>query len=72
MDRGMRERREEIPVWEKAMLTIREASAYTGIGVNKLRDMSDDEACDYVLWVGSRRMFKRRKLEEFLEKTFSV
>ncbi|MBO7711228.1 MAG: helix-turn-helix domain-containing protein [Lachnospiraceae bacterium] len=72
MNRNMQERRDEIPVWEKAMLTIKEAAAYTGIGVNKLRDMSDDASCDYVLWVGSRRMFKRKKLEEFLEKTYSV
>ena len=72
MNKSMSERREEIPVWEKAMLTIREAAAYTGIGVDKLREMSDEESCDYILWVGTRRMFKRRKLEEFLEGTYSV
>ena len=72
MYKSMQERREEIPVWEKTMLTIREAAAYTGIGVDKLREMSDEESCDYILWVGTRRMFKRRKLEEFLEGTYSV
>ena len=72
MDKSMQERKEEIPVWEKTMLTVREAAAYTGIGVNKLREMSDDESCDFVLWVGSRRMFKRKKLEEFLERTYSM
>ena len=43
-----------------------------GHGVDKLREMSDEESCDYILWVGTRRMFKRRKLEEFLEGTYSV
>ena len=72
MYKSMQERREEIPVWEKTMLTIREAAAYTGVGVGKLREISDDESCDFVLWVGTRRMFKRKKLEEYLERTYSM
>lgn len=72
MKKSMPERREEIPVYEKVMLTVQEAAAYTGIGVNKLREMSDEEGCDYVLWVGNRRLFKRRKLEEFIERAYSV
>ena len=62
----------EIPVWEKANLTLEEAAAYTGIGMHKLRAISDREDCAFVLWVGNRRMFKRRKLEEYLENAFSV
>ena len=27
----------EVPIWERALLTINEASDYTGIGVSKLR-----------------------------------
>ena len=27
----------EIPVWEKSNLTLEEAAAYSGIGINKLR-----------------------------------
>ena len=63
---------EKIPVWEKANLTLEEAAAYFGIGVNKLRDMTNDEACPYVLWNGSKRLIKRRKLEEYLEKEYSI
>ena len=66
------EQREIVPVWEKTLLSLEEASAYTGIGVNKLRNMSDDPSCEFVLWVGSRRMLKRTKLEEFVEKSYSV
>ncbi len=64
--------RKNVPVWEKAMLTLEEASDYTGIGLQKLRDLSSDEQCDFVLWNGSRRMFKRRKLVDFLEKAYSI
>lgn len=30
-----------VPIWEKANLTIEEAAAYFGIGTNKLRAMTD-------------------------------
>jgi excisionase family DNA binding protein len=61
-----------VPIWERVTITLEEAAAYTGIGVCKLREMSNEPGCDYVIWVGGRRLFKRRKLDEFLEKSFSV
>lgn len=62
----------EIPVWLKANLTVEEAAAYTGIGMNKLRELSDDDSCDFVIWIGRKRLLKRKKLEEFLENAFSL
>ena len=62
----------EIPVWLKANLTVEEAAAYTGIGMNKLRELSDSDSCDFVLWIGRKRLLKRKKLEEFLENAFSI
>lgn len=64
--------RHEVPIWEKSTLTLEEAAAYTGIGVNKLRDISSGERCEFVLWNGSKHMFKRRKLEDYLEKAYSI
>ncbi len=66
------EKARAVPIWEKAMLTVEEAAAYTGIGINKLREMSDVPGCEYILWVGKRRMFKRKMLEEFLEQSYSI
>ena len=51
---------------------VDEAAAYTGIGMNKLRELSDDDSCDFVLWIGRKRLLKRKKLEEFLENSFSL
>ena len=62
----------EVPIWEKSNLTLEEAAAYSGVGMNKLRDLTDDESCDFVLWVGTKRLLKRKKLDEFLEKAYSV
>jgi len=66
------EKDKTVPVWQRALLTLEEAGAYTGIGVNKLREMSDDDSCEYVVWVGNRRMFKRIKLDEYLSNAYSV
>lgn len=62
----------EIPIWEKSNLTVEEAAAYSGIGMNKLRDLSDKETCPFVLWVGTKRLIKRRKLDEYIEKAYSI
>ena len=61
-----------MPVWEKTLLTVDEASAYTGIGINTLRRISDENGSRLVLWIGNRRMFKRKQLEEYLEKEYSI
>ena len=44
----------------------------TGIGICKLRELSNNEFCDYVLWIGNKRLLKRKKLDEFLEKSYSL
>ena len=64
--------KKEVPIWEKANLTLEEASAYSGIGINKLREISDDKNCNFVLWVGSKRLIKRKLLDSYLEKTYSI
>lgn len=64
--------RKMVPIWEKSNLTLEEAAAYSGIGINKLRKMSDDQRCPFVLWNGTRRLIKRRKLDEYIEKAYSI
>ena len=62
----------EAPVWEKAALTLEEAAAYSNVGVNRLREISDAENCNFVLWVGKKRLIKRKLFEAFLEKSYSI
>ena len=61
-----------VPIWERTTLTLMEAVQYTGIGRDKLREISDREDCDFVLWVGNKRFLKREKLEEYIMKAFSL
>lgn len=62
----------EVPVWEKTTLTLEEAAAYTGIGVHKLREITDDESNQLVLWVGRKRLIKRKPLEKYIDQTYSA
>lgn len=63
---------QKIPVSQKVLLTLEEAASYTGIGVNKLRELSNMDNCDFVLWNGSKRLLKREKLDAYLSKTYSI
>ena len=68
----IRRKRNEVPLWRKTLLTLEEAADYTGLGLQKLRDISNDENCKFVLWNGRKRLFKRAKLEEYLDKAYSI
>ena len=61
-----------VPIWEKANLTLEEAAAYYGIGINKPRALTDTDRCPYVLWVGNKRLIKRKAFEKYLERLYSV
>ena len=58
----------EVPIWEKLNLTIEEASAYSGIGICTLHKMAREANCPFVLYVGKKKLVKRRDLEKYLEK----
>jgi len=69
---GETKRKLQVPIWEKSNLTIEEAAEYSGIGRNKLRQLSDDDKCPFVLWVGSKRLIKRRELDAYMSRMFSI
>ena len=64
--------RKEIPFWQKTNLTIEEAAAYSGIGENRIRELTNSDSCPFVLWVGTKRLIKRRKFDEFVENAYSI
>ena len=64
--------KDKIALSQKSLLTLEEASAYFNIGVCKMREITNDENCPYVLWNGSKRLIKRKPFEEFLYRSYSV
>lgn len=61
-----------VPLWKKATLTLHEAAAYSGIGIAKLREITDERGCKFVLWNGNKRLINRHLLDEYLEKSYSI
>ncbi len=62
----------EVPIWEKSNLTLEEAAAYSGIGINKIRELTNQQNCKFVLFVGSKRLIKRRLFDAYIEKIYSI
>ncbi len=62
----------EVPIWIKTNLTIEETALYSGIGINKIRELSSGNNCPFVLRVGTKRLIKRKKFDEYIEKQFSI
>lgn len=60
--------KEIIPVWERYVLTITEASNYYHIVENKLRMIAEEHIKeDFIIMNGNRVLFKRQKFEKFLD-----
>lgn len=68
----MAEKKYNIPLYEKPFLSIEEATVYTGIGRDKLYELTNSEDCPFVLWIGNRRMIKRKRFDEYIEKQYSI
>ena len=61
-----------VPIWEKENLTLSEAAAYFGIGQNRLHALTQIRNCNFVLFVGNRRMIKRKAFEKYLEGKYAL
>ena len=56
----------------KPLLTLKEASKFTGIGINRLRRLTNEDGCEYVLFIGNKRMIKMDRFLNFLNDTYSI
>ena len=65
-------KKHNVPIWHKTNLTVEEAEAYSGVGRNKIRSLSDSENCTFVLWNGTKRLIKRKQFDKYLEAMFSI
>lgn len=62
----------EIPVWKKVTITKEEAAAYSNIGINKLDELMRNPMCGFVIYIGKKRLIKRKQFEEFIEKSIEI
>lgn len=62
----------DVPIWHKSNLTLTEAAKYFNVGMDKLRKITNDEDCNFVLCVGNKRLIKRELMDEYLKKQYSI
>ncbi|MGF0034269.1 excisionase [Bariatricus sp. SGI.154] len=56
-----------IPISEKYMLTIKEASEYFNIGIKNMRKMAEQNTGAYAIFLGNRYLIVRKKFEEYMD-----
>lgn len=57
---------EKVPIPQKLTLTIKEAAEYSNIGINKIDHMLRSPNCPFVLYVGTKKLVKRKEFEDFI------
>ncbi len=64
--------KKEVPVWEKSNLTIEEAAEYSNIGQNKISSLLKEPRCPFVLYVGTKKLVKRKEFERFISENVEI
>lgn len=57
----------EVPIYQKQNLTLEEAAAYSNIGINRLQMLIKDPKCNFSLFVGKKRLIKRKLFDDYIE-----
>ena len=56
-----------LPIDRKMLLSIREAAEYSNIGIKQIDELLKQPNCPFVLYVGTKKLVKRKAFEEFIE-----
>ena len=61
-----------VPIHLKMTLTTKEAAEYSNIGINKIDSMLRSPNCPFVLFVGMKKLVKRREFEQYISRTMAI
>lgn len=61
-----------VPIQSKVALTINEAAEYSNIGINKIQTLLKSPRCPFVLYVGKKKLVKRKEFEKFIEDNIEI
>lgn len=61
-----------VPIKDKLNLTIEEAAAYSNIGINRIDVLAKQPNCPFVLYIGRKKLIKRKEFEKYLEKVIEL
>ena len=63
---------ETVPIYQKVTLTIREAAEYSNIGINKIDSLLRTPNCPFVLFIGTKKLVKRKEFEQFISRSLII
>lgn len=63
---------EKVPIHLKVALTVREAAEYSNIGINKIDSMLRSPNCPFVLFVGTKKLVKRKEFEAYISQQLVI
>ena len=52
--------------------TIEEAAAYSSIGMNKIDELAKTPRCPFMLYVGRKKLIKRKEFERFISENIEL
>lgn len=64
--------KKQVPIWEKVTLTLEETAEYSNIGINKIRELSNNPRCNFVIFVGKKRLIKRKEFEKYISENVEL
>ena len=62
----------KVPIHLKKTLTAKEAAEYSNIGINKIDSMLRSPNCPFVLFVGTKKLVKRKEFEQFISQQLII
>lgn len=61
-----------VPIHLKMTLTTKEAAEYSNIGINKIDSMLRSPNCPFVLFVGTKKLVKRKEFEQYISQRLVI
>ena len=61
-----------VPIHLKMTLTTKEAAEYSNIGINKIDSMLRVPNCPFVLFVGTKKLVKRKEFEDYISQKLVI
>ncbi len=68
----MEKKKERVSICDKIALTIEEAAEYSNIGQNKLSELLKMPRYPFGLYVGKKKLVKRREFERFITESIEI
>ena len=62
----------KVPIHLKMTLTTKEAAEYSNIGIDKIDSMLRSPNCPFVLFVGTKKLVKRKEFEQYISQRLVI